>query len=82
MTARKRFVLDKAWQALYDICEIHERMVSAGEFARFIGITRNTAHNWLTDMLQTQAISVSMRTYGNVAVCRYGVDGFTFDGKE
>lgn len=81
MSGRKRFVLDKAWLSLQECNETEGRMVTAGEFAKATGITRNTAHNWLIEMWGEGAINATSRRRGNVTVYRFGVYGFDYNGK-
>lgn len=80
MTVKKKFALDFAWKQLQACCEEHGRMVTAGELAKCMGVTRNTAHNRLREMLEEGAIESEMEWRGFVAHQRFGVYGFKFGG--
>lgn len=80
MTTKQRFTYHAAYMALIELCEKHGRMVSAGEFAKHIGLSRNTAFNWLIDMLQEGAIEYQSEMRGRVPVARFGTWGYTFSG--
>lgn len=80
MSGRKRFVMDKAWHALAALNEDAGRMVTAGEFARHLDISRNTAFNWLVEMYAEGAIDMTSKHTGRVIIWRFGVKGFDAAG--
>jgi len=82
MTVKKRFTYHAAYLELGALCEQEGRMVSAGEFAAHIGLSRNTAFNWLMDMLTEGAIEYQSEMRGRIPVARFGTYGFTFGGKK
>lgn len=58
MSKKKRFISNAAWHALTDACVEMGRAVTAGEYAKHIGIARSTAHTWLWDMHVVGAVDV------------------------
>lgn len=81
MTTKQRFALDHAWGQLALECDEQGRMVSAGELAKRMGISRNTAQKRLIEMVVEGAILFEQVSRGRVAVARYGVHGFNFFGR-
>lgn len=81
MTTKQRHAYDHAWTQLAACCEKHGRMVSAGELAIEMGVSRNTAQKRLIEMLELKSILGHGRQRGNVMVWRYGVGNFRYSGK-
>lgn len=72
MTTKQRHVMHWTWVALDDLCRAKGRMVTAGELAGELGLSRNTAHKRLEDMVRNEAIEVEKMQRGKVVVTRYG----------
>lgn len=81
MSTKKRHALDHAWTQLAAACEKHGRMVSAGELAIEMGVSRNTAFKRLHEMLDLETIETTSRFRGLVPHYRYGVYGFKYYGE-
>lgn len=79
MTVKKKHALNLAWMVLAETCEKYGRMVTAGELAKELGVSRNTAFNLLTEMAAEEAIVFDSRYRGSVPVYRYGVPGYSFE---
>lgn len=80
MTLQKRKKFDAAWHALHELCEVRGRFVSAGEFARHYGVSRNTGWKLLHDMLEMEAIESDMYWRGAVPCYIYGTAGLITSG--
>lgn len=81
MTTKQRHALDHAWTQLAAACEKHGRMVSAGELAKEMGVSRNTAFKRIHEMLALETIEATSRYRGLVPYYRFGIYGFTYSGK-
>jgi len=75
MTLKKRGNLDAAWRALHELCEAKGRFVSAGEFAKHFGVSRNTGFKLLIEMLDLETIEYVQQWRGNVSCYTYGTAG-------
>lgn len=86
MSKKKLHALDHAWQMLHAACEEKGRMVTAGELAKQMGVSRNTAFARIHEMLENEAIIANCQYRGSVPNYRYGTAGFKFnkpiDGKK
>lgn len=56
MSTKKRHLYDMAWHALVACCLAKREPVTAGEFAKHMGIARGTAQRWLADMMAENAV--------------------------
>jgi len=57
MSTKKIHLYNMAFQRLEDQCVALRRGVTAGEYAKYMGIARSTAVRWLADMLKEGAIA-------------------------
>lgn len=80
MTVKKAHALNQAYALLVALCEDKGRMVTAGEFAKVTGLSRNTAWKRLMDMAVEDVVNWEVRASGRVSVARFGVYGFKWDG--
>jgi predicted ArsR family transcriptional regulator len=60
LSKKERRLLDHAWHKLCECCAENLRPVTAGEFAKHMGVAPSTARRWLADMLENGGI-VSFR---------------------
>ena len=74
MTQKDRHALEIYWHALHDCNRIHGRYVTAGELARHLEISRNTAAKYLKKMVAYDGAHASEFTAKNgvIGTC-YGV---------
>lgn len=75
MTKKKLVALDYAWRCLLACVEREGRPVSAGELAKEMGVSRNTAFARLMDMLAEETITYHQEWRGRVSVYRYSIGG-------
>lgn len=73
MSTKRRRVLSHYWYSLYDCISEYQRMVTAGELAKYMGVSRNTAAKWLWRLSAEEAVNPQMYTAKN------GTKGWRFD---
>jgi len=59
MSTKKVHLYNMAWEALYSLCHQLGRPVTAGEFAKDMGIARSTAIRWLSEMAGEGAVEMT-----------------------
>lgn len=75
MSVKEQHAINHAFDCLYHANEIHGRMVSAGELAKVMGVSRNTAYNRLLAMVALDLIKWESQPYKKGFCMRYGVAG-------
>jgi len=56
MSVKKAHLYNMAWRVLLEACSEKGQPLTAGEFAKRLGVARSTAVRWLTDMVEEGAI--------------------------
>jgi len=75
MPKKKLAALDYSWRCLLACCEREGRPVSAGELAKEMGVSRNTAFRRIIEMQAEETICYKMYWRGNVPVYTYYISG-------
>jgi len=71
MTVKDRHLLDFYWIKLSELAGMQDNPATAGEFARRLGISVNTARKYLERMCDEGAVGRVTSHHGNVTVRRY-----------
>jgi len=69
---KQRAALDYAYRCLFACVEREGRKVSAGELAKEMGVSRNTAFKRLMDMVEEDVIVYSKERRGSMSCYAYG----------
>jgi len=73
MSVKKAHALNHAYEQLCVALQIHGRMVSAGEVAKVMGVSRNTAQKRLFEMVTLDTIRWESQPYKKGFCMRYGI---------
>lgn len=71
MTVKETHLLDFYWIKLAELSGIQDNPATAGEFARRLGISVNTARKYLERMCDEGAVGRVKSHHGNITVTRY-----------
>jgi len=84
MSTKKAHLYNMAYTHLADLCVRKVRGVTAGEYAKHMGIARSTAIRWLNDMLAEGAVMFYGEVAKNHQPCKLwqpvGLDDMIYDG--
>lgn len=72
MTLKEYHAASHAFAMLMEACQQYGRFATAGELAKLMGVSRNTAQKRIDVMLKERAIEREKLKHGRVTVCRYG----------
>lgn len=78
LSLKDRIACDVAWRCLMAFCTEEGKPATSGELARELGISRNTAHKRLKQMLWQKAIDKHCTRRGDVRETRYSPANFRF----
>jgi len=72
MTLKEWHAASHAFTMLMEVCQKHGRFATAGELAKQMGVSRNTAQKRIDVMVKEKAIEREKIKRGRVTICRYG----------
>jgi pentatricopeptide repeat protein len=73
MTLKEWHAAGHAFNMLMEACLKHKRFATAGELAKEMGVSRNTAQKRLEVMLAEKAVEREKIKRGRVTIIRYGL---------
>lgn len=73
MTLKEWHAAGHAFNMLMEACLKHGRFATAGELAKLMGVSRNTAQKRIDIMVSERAIEREKIKRGRVTVLRYGL---------
>jgi len=71
MSTKKTLLYDMAWRKMVEETPAAVDGITAGQFARLMGIARSTAVRWLTEMHNSKGVYCTDTQHGNIIIRRY-----------